>query len=66
MSCENNRIHSTESTGSGLFKLDHQRVVMSALVFEDNVCTDSADWLSLSKNGKFDGELSSDWLHRDD
>jgi len=56
----NNEIHSDDSDTSALFKLKHQRILFSSLVFEDNVCRDSTDELKLSKIGKFDGEMTSD------
>ncbi|MCP3658113.1 MAG: hypothetical protein GY766_24960, partial [Herbaspirillum sp.] len=55
-----NRIHSADSVASALLKLGHQRMAISSLVFEDNLCRDSADSLALSKVGRFDGELTSD------
>ena len=55
-----NRIHSADSVASALLKLGHQRMAISSLVFEDNLCRDSADSLALSKVGQFDGELTSD------
>jgi len=60
VSFRNNRIHSADSAASHLIQLDHQRIAISSLVFEDNLCRDSADELALSKVGKFDGELTSD------
>ncbi|MCH2123076.1 MAG: hypothetical protein MK136_17765, partial [Pirellulaceae bacterium] len=60
VSFRNNRIHSAESAASHLIQLDHQRIAISSLVFEDNLCRDSVDELELSKIGKFDGELTSD------
>ena len=60
MTLRANRIHSAESVPSALIKLGHQRVAISWLVMEENVCRDSADELALSKTGQFDGELTSD------